>query len=110
MSKRNELITKYERNLNLIIEFKDIYTDFLNKTETWDKPAFLDSSVTNRQYLTTLKQISEEEYSEQQHEAIKTVFIHEDAIENYIIGIDSQYENLKTIYNELLMKRKALQA
>lgn len=108
MSKRSELIIKYERNYNLIVEFKEIFENYLNATETWGKLAFFDSHITNRQYLTLLNQISEEEYSEKQREAIKTAFIHEDVLENYIFNVDNQYNSLKIIYNELIMKRKQL--
>jgi hypothetical protein len=108
MEKRNELITKYERNLNLIAEFKIVYRSFLDKTKTWDKIAFPDSNITNRQYLETLNQVSEQEYSEKQHQAIKTVFIHDDAIKDYIINLEIQYKNLKTLFEEISTTNKNL--
>jgi hypothetical protein len=108
MANRNELITKYERNLNLIAEFKIVYRSFLNKTKTWDKVAFPDSNVTNRQYLEVLNQVSEQEYSEQQYQAIKTVFIHDDAINHYIINLENQYNNLKPLFEEISVKNKNL--
>jgi hypothetical protein len=99
---------KFERNLHFITEFKILYESFLNKTNTWSKPAFMDSNVTNRQYFETLKQVSEKEYSSEQHQAIKTVFIHENAILDYIKNLDVQYDNLKLLYDEIAAKNKLL--
>ncbi len=85
-----------------------LYESFLNKTDTWDKPAFRDSNATNRQYIETLKQVSEKEYSKEQHNAIKTVFIHENAITDYIKNLDVQYANLKLLHDEIATKNKLL--
>ncbi|HEY6142071.1 MAG TPA: hypothetical protein VIV55_01405 [Flavobacterium sp.] len=108
MNNRNELITKYERNLHLIVEFKIVYRSFLDITKTWDSVAFPDSNITNRQYFETLNQISEQEYSEQQYQAIKTVFIHDNAIKDYIINLEIQYNNLKLLFDEISIKNKNL--
>lgn len=108
MSKRDELINKFERNHDFILEFKVMYENFLDKTNTWDKAAFIDSPVTNRQYLITLKQLSEKEYSEPQCQAIKTVYIHENAIIDYIANLDLQYENLKILYDQILSKNNSI--
>lgn len=108
MLNRNELIAKYERNLYLITEFKIVYQSFLDKTKTWDKIAFPDSNITNRQYLEVLNQVSEQEYSEQQHQAIKTVSIHDDAIKDYIINLEIQYKNLNALFDEISTKNKNL--
>jgi len=104
ISCRDILIEKFFRNLSLIEDFKLTYECYCDITETWDKPAFGDSNVTNRQYYITLKQISEVEYSESQCKAIKTAEIHENALEDYIISLDSQYDNLKVLCDELKTK------
>lgn len=44
---RTELIQKFERNLNFITEFKTLYENYLNKSDTWGKRAFVNSSITN---------------------------------------------------------------
>ncbi|MBF4515467.1 hypothetical protein IRZ71_03900 [Flavobacterium sp. ANB] len=106
MSNRKELIEKFERNLNLMREFKILYNFFLDKTNTWDKEAFPDSNITNGQYLEILNQVSEKEYSNEQHEAIKNVFIHEDAINDYITNLEIQYKNLKSLFDEIAIKNE----
>jgi hypothetical protein len=108
MTQREELIFKFERNKDLIFEFKKDYVAHLDSTNTWDNIAFFDSKITNRQYLTLLDQISTKEYSEEQFQAIKTVFIHDNAVESYIISVDSQYNNLKILYDDLALRRKQL--
>lgn len=55
----------------------------------------------NKQYFETLKQVSEKEYSSEQHQAIKTVFIHKNAIADYINNLDIQYHNIKLLYNDI---------
>ena len=95
MNKRNELTNKFFRNLDLIVEFKLNYECYCDISESWDKPAFGDSGITNRQYYITLEQISNEEYSDNQCEAIKKVQIHENVLDEYILRLDSQYNNLK---------------
>jgi hypothetical protein len=104
MDIRSELITKYERNVLFIDKFKIVYKNFLDKTKTWDKYAFIDSNISNRNYFDTLNQIYEQEYSEQQHKAVKTVFIHKDAISDYIRNLDLQYNNLKLLYDDIVSK------
>jgi uncharacterized protein with von Willebrand factor type A (vWA) domain len=108
MDIRSELITKYERNLIFIDKFKIVYKKFLDKTGTWDKYAFIDSNISNRNYFDTLNQISEQEYSEQQHLAVKTFFIHKDAVLDYIKNLDLQYNNLKLLYDEIVSKSARL--
>jgi hypothetical protein len=108
MDSRSELITKYERNLVFIGKFKMVYKNFLDKTDAWDKYAFIDSNISNRNYFETLNQIYEQEYSEQQHLAVKTVFIHKDAIFDYIRNLDLQYNNLKLLYDDIVSKSARL--
>lgn len=105
---RTELIQKFERNLNFITEFKTLYENYLNKSDTWEKRAFVNSSITNKQYFETLKQVSEKEYSSEQHQAIKTVFIHENAIADYINNLDIQYQNIKILYKDIATVTKSL--
>ena len=69
-SKRRELTEKFFRNLQLIEKFKISYESYCDKTKSWNSPAFGDSNITNRQYYITLKQVSDEEYSENQCQAI----------------------------------------
>ena len=106
--KRKELTDKFFRNLELIKNFKSTYESYCNATNTWDSPAFGDSSITNRQYYITLTQVSDEEYSENQCQAIKTVQIHEGVLDEYILRVDSQYENLKKLYDELVVDENNL--
>lgn len=102
MSNREEFISKWERNLDLITKFKSTWESYLNRTNTWNKKAFFDSEATNEQCFIALKQVSELEYSEVQHQAIKTMFIHDNAIKDYINNLDIQYVNLKKMYDEVI--------
>ena len=108
MTQREVLISKFKKNKDLIFEFKKDYVAHLDSTDTWDNIAFFDSKITNRQYITLLDQISTKEYSEEQYQALKTVFIHDNAVENYIICVDTQYNNLKILYDDLALRRKQL--
>ena len=96
-SKREELISKFFRNLNLIVDVELCYMCYCDISDTWDEFAFLDSNITHRQYYQTLQQISNQEYSEEQCEAIKTAEIHKDAVVDYINSLDIQFENLKIL-------------
>ena len=40
MTQREELISKFERNKDLIFEFKKDYVAHLDSTDTWDNIAF----------------------------------------------------------------------
>lgn len=104
MSRRNELIEKYERNKNLVINFAKCYKKYLDQTNTWDGIAFDDSKITNRQYMTELIRIASQEYSIKQHDAIKTVGIQESFLPEYIQGIDNQYNNLKPMFDDISAK------
>lgn len=104
MSKRQELIDKYERNKNLVINFAKCFKTFLDKTDTWDGIAFGDSKITNREYMTELIRIASQEYSQTQHDAIKNVVIQESFLPGYIDGIDTQYNNLKLMYDDIQTK------
>lgn len=108
MNKRDELTKKFFRNLDLIVDFKLNYECWCDLSETWNEPAFGDSNITNRQYFITLKQVSDEEYSEQQCEAIKNAEIHENVLDEYILRLDSQYENLKKLNDEIIRKEDNL--
>ena len=101
---RELFIEKFERNFNLVEEFKTIYEAHIIKTNSWDLQAFPDDASTNGEYLTTLKQISTLEYSKEQHEAIKTVPIPEEALPGYMHNLDLQYESLKLLYEIILAK------
>ncbi|GAA4045100.1 hypothetical protein [Flavobacterium chungnamense] len=107
-SRREILSEKFFRNLGLVEDFKLTYECYCDISETWNSQAFADSNITNRQYYETLKQISEEEYSEKQCNAIRTAEIHENAVEDYIISLDSQYDNLKLLCDEIKAKEDKL--
>ncbi|MFC2188402.1 hypothetical protein ACFCT7_13885 [Fulvivirgaceae bacterium LMO-SS25] len=104
-SKREILTEKFFRNLDLIEDFKLTYEGYCDISETWNSPAFADSNVTNRQYYEMFKQVSDEEYSDAQSNAIRTVEIHENAVEDYIKGLDVQYDNLKLLCDEIKQKK-----
>lgn len=99
--KREELILKFQRNLELIIDFIFSYECYCNISDIWEEKAFNDSEITHRQYYETIKKVSDLEYSEEQCEAIKTAFVHENAVEDYIKSLDSQYINLKPLCEEI---------
>lgn len=107
-SRREILTEKFFRNLKLVVDFELAYECYCDISDTWNSPAFGDSNVTNRQYYETFKQVSEKEYSEAQCDAIKTIDIHENAVEDYIKNLDSQYENLKLLCDEIKAKEDAL--
>ncbi len=106
--KREELISKFQRNLELIVDFVLSYECYCDISDTWEEKAFNDSEVTHRQYYETIKKISDLEYSEEQCEAIKTSFIHKNAVEDYIKSLDSQYVNLKPLCEEIKAKEDKL--
>jgi len=101
MKKRPLLIDLFERNMQLIFDFRDNYKKYLDKTNHWNEPAFTDSSMTHKQYYDELIRISNTEYSEPQHNAIKTIEIPESFLDQYIAGVNQQYENLSLIYDEV---------
>lgn len=101
MTKREELVSKFFRNKNLVRKFRKEYEEYLNKTNTWDNQMFTDSNITNRQYLIALDEISQKEYSEIQGRAIKSVYIHENAVLEYICNLDIQHQNLTILYNSI---------
>ncbi len=102
--KREELISKFQRNLGLIVDFVLSYKCHCDNSDTWEERAFNDSNITHRQYYETIKKFSEEDYSEEKCVSIKTAFIHDNAIEDYIKSLDSQYTNLKLLYDEIQTK------
>ena len=108
MYERAEFTEKYERNYILIEDFKVTYENYISKTNSWTAPAFPDSNVTNFQYLMTLKQMSDVEYSKEQRDAVKTVFIHEGVLKEYIDNLDLQYNNLKALFDDISRKEKNL--
>lgn len=107
-NKRNELTYKFFRNNDLILEFQWNYECYCDISDNWEKPAFGDSKITNRQYYQTLINITKVEYSDQQREAIKTITIHEIAVINYIKNLDAQYENMKALNDEIISKENSL--
>lgn len=104
MSRKNEFISKFERNYKLIEDFKVLYQKQLETNGNWDSPAFKDSEITNRQYLNELIRVSDLEYSVKQREAIKTVEIQEHFYNDYIHNLDSQYSSLQTLRDEIIFK------
>ncbi|OAZ04841.1 hypothetical protein FLB_06890 [Flavobacterium succinicans] len=100
-SEREILTEKFFRNLELVENFKKIYKNYCDINNKWNSPAFADSSITNRQYYETIKKVSEEEYSDAQCEAVKVVEIHENSVKDYIKSLDSQYDNLKLLFEEI---------
>ncbi len=99
MIKRDELIFKYERNRTFIIRFRSDYIKYLDSHNSWDKIAFFDSRITHRQYFDEFVKISDQEYSEKQYHAIKTIKIQEQFLDDYINGLDTQYINLSKLYS-----------
>ncbi len=104
MTKREELISKFERNKELVFNFRKIYKEFMDKTNKWNSPAFFDSNLTNEEYYLEFERNCNLEYSEKQHEAIKTAFIEESLLDGYILGIENQYNNLIKLYNEMISR------
>ncbi len=100
--RRQILIDCFFRNHQLIKDFKLAFSRYCDITGTWNSPAFADSNLTNRAYYETLKQVSDEEYSFAQCEAVKTIEIHKLAVEDYIRSLDTQYKNLKSLYDQLI--------
>lgn len=105
MTKRQQLINLYERNMNLVFNFRNDYKDYLSKTNNWNQPSFPDSNITHKQYFDEFEKVSKKEYSDDQYNAIKTVEIPESLLDQYIAGINQQYESLSLIYEDL--KRKS---
>ena len=103
-SEREILTEKFFRNLELVKNFKNIYKSYCDINNKWNSPAFGDSNITNRQYYETLKKVSDEEYSDAQCQAIKVVEIHENSLKDYIKSLDSQYDNLKLLFEEIKIK------
>lgn len=108
MTRRQELITLFERNMKLIFQFLNDYKTYLEKTSYWNEPAFFDSRWSHKQYFEELRKTSSVEYSDAQYNAIKTVEIQSDLIEKYITGLNQQYESMTSIYEDL--KRKVEQS
>lgn len=105
MTKRQLLIDLYERNMKLVFSFRNDYKLYLDRTNYWDNPAFADARITHKQYYAELVKTSDREYSEAQHNAIKTVEIQDSVLDQYIAGVNQQFDNLSLIYNDL--KRKS---
>jgi hypothetical protein len=104
MDNRNEFFKKWERNQSFIEEFKNLWENYLDKIGTWDNKAFFDSNGTNRQFFISLKQVSELEYSEAQHQGLMKMEIHENAFKDYINNLDVQYNSLKKMYDSIVEK------
>jgi len=101
MTKREELTAKYERNLELVKEFKKSYKEFLDRHNVWDQPTAFNATFTNRQYYEEFIKVTDQEYSVEQHHAIRTIVIQEHFLNEYIAGVDTQYENLFKILIEI---------
>lgn len=104
MNKREELINKFERNMKLVFEFRENYKDYLTKKNAWNLPAFFDSRMTHRSYYDDFVRLTDIEYSSQQHDAIKSVPIAENLLDQYIQGVDSQFQNLSMLFNDLKLR------
>lgn len=101
MTLREEFIMIFKRNKDFIFEFLTRYKYFLEKTNYWNKRVFNDADVTHEEYYQTLVRVSNQEYSEEQYEAIKTVNIDNRDLADYINSLNIQYENLKIIFMEI---------
>ena len=106
MDKRQLLIDLYERNMNLVFSFRDDYGRYLEKNDYWNEVAFADARITHKQYYDELIRISEIEYSQVQYSAIKTIEIQSQFLDEYIAGINQQYDNLSLVYEDLKLKSK----
>lgn len=104
MDKHQEFIKQFEKNRNLIFQFRKDYEEYLTKSNNWKKSAFSDATITHQQYFDELVRISNVEYSEEQYNAIKTVEIDERMLIQYINNLKQQYDNLALIYKDLKSK------
>lgn len=104
MDKNQEFIKQFEKNRNLIFQFRKDYEEYLTKSNNWKKPAFSDATITHQQYFDELVRISNVEYSEEQYNAVKTVEIEERMLIQYINNLKQQYDNLALIYKDLKSK------
>ncbi|MBL7811036.1 MAG: hypothetical protein JNL57_02335 [Bacteroidetes bacterium] len=101
MTLREDLIVKYERNMQLVFEIRSLYSDYLKSSNNGTKPAFTDSGITHQKFYDLFVRTTDVEYSQKQHEAIKTVPIDEKLLPQYIQGVDNQYANLLVLINAL---------
>lgn len=108
MASKTLFLERWERNRKFVSDFKILFENYLNKTNTWSQRAFIDSPATNEQYLITLKQVSELEYSDAQYEGLKKMEIHENALADYVKNLDVQYDNLKFLHDEIQKKAALL--
>ncbi|RRA89265.1 hypothetical protein [Paenimyroides viscosum] len=101
---KKELIEKFERNRDQVNKFKSIYKDHTEKMKAWNNPAFFDSNVTNERYYNELNRTSMIEYSDEQYDAVKIHNFKLEDFPNLIAGLDSQFNALSLLYNEMLGK------
>lgn len=105
MNKRQQFTELFERNRNLVFDFRKDYKEYLERTNFWNEPAFTDSQVSHRIYYDEFVKFSDVEYSEAQCNAIKTVEIPDSSLDQFMAGLNQQYESLSLIYDDL--KRKS---
>ena len=85
------------------------YERYIEKKNNSDGIAFAGSNMTNYQYLTVLKQVSEVEYSLEQTAAIRIKEIHPNAIKDYIANLDNQFNSLKELHEEIKTTLKLIE-
>lgn len=104
MDTKTIFLNRWERNRKFVTDFKILWENHLNQTNAWQQRAFYDAPATNEQAFLSLKQVSELEYSDEQYNALKKIEIHENALQDYIRNLDTQYENLKIMYDQIISK------
>lgn len=100
----NEVIFKYERNLEFIRIFIRDYQVFLNRFNVWDSRAFFDSKITNRQYFDLLTTTALKEYSPNVLQDIRTYKLEHSIANQFIKSLDNQYNALKLLHSDILSK------
>jgi hypothetical protein len=104
MSKKIELVAKFERNKELVETFLKEYKKYIDESGTWDGIAFFDSKLTNQQYYDELVRVSSVEYSQEQTKNIKILEAPNDFLDQCIAGLDTQHHSLTLLYHDLLAR------
>jgi len=100
----HEVISKYERNLELIRAFVQDYQLFLNRFNKWDSTAFFDSNITNRHYFNLLVTTALNEYTPDVLHDIRTYKLEKKIANQFIKSLDNQYNSLKLLHNDIVSK------
>lgn len=108
MPSRQDLIIAFERNKSLVDHFLDVYERYLSASNSWQSRAFPDSDMSNFAYFTTMKQVALKEYSAEQTAWIHHGEIAEGVWQEYINGLDRQYEALYGMHQQMLKKMEEL--